>query len=85
MDEEREASRAMKEFLLTGKQLVWYRRLFPWLPIWSRNKEMRTFTFQLTDCSVTHKSLIGPHCVDVLIRNHRKWWQLKYIGFELWF
>jgi len=61
--------------------IPWYNRLF----IWHHNKELRTFKFQLWDCSVTHKSLTKLHRFDILVKNHRKWYHPKYIGFNVWF
>jgi hypothetical protein len=64
---------------------VWYRRIFPFLPIWYQNKAIRLFVFQLFDCSVTAVAITKLHLLDLLEFNHRKWWQPKYIGFQIWY
>ena len=36
--------------------IPWYRRWFPFLPVWGYDPKFRCFLFQLWDCSVTHHS-----------------------------
>lgn len=62
----------------------WYRRYLN-LPSWYHNKTLNVFTFQLWDCTTVNKSLTRLHRFDVLISAHRKWWQPKYMGFQIWY
>lgn len=67
-------------------KIPWYRRWFPYLPTWYYNSDIKVFTFQLLDCPVVHRPLLTElYLFDVLVKVPRKWWQPKYIGFEIWF
>lgn len=39
------------------------------------------------NCSTTEAPLFKRkyHFIDLLWVNHRKWWQLPIVGFQLWF
>ena len=70
--------------MVAKRKIPWYRRWFN-LPTWHYNKRMKIFTFQLFDCAVVHHPITKKHGLDLLEFAYRKWWQPKYIGFELWF
>ena len=62
----------------------WWRRWFPFLPIIYRNKAMGLTVVKLWDCSYTAVSIGKPHCFDLLLVNHRRWWQPPWCGFQVW-
>jgi len=68
---------------------VWYRRLFPWLPVCYRIKELRLFIFQWWDTTTVSQNAIRwitkKHCIDIFVPAYRKWYQPPIAGFQIWY
>lgn len=67
---------------ILNTKIKWWRR---YLPAIMNNKSLRLFTFTLWDCSYTTRSVGKPHFFDLLVVNHKKWWQLPICGFQVWY
>ena len=53
--------------------------------IWN-DKPLRMFQVLLDDCSYTAVHLFTPkHFFDVLLKNHRRWWECPIVGFQVWY
>lgn len=74
------------DYALGNWKPVWYRRIFPFLPIVYQHKKLRFLQFQLYDCSCTVIPITGKHFVDLLKANSNgKCYQPKWIGFRIWY